>query len=99
MKTVTKEIYVPNYFIDSVNRCIEEHKNCDYLNINFGVNEKYNPHMLKIKISYEIPEKKIQITESDLDLAIAYADRKFSSSNIGALKYMDILKDRLFGDR
>lgn len=56
--------------------------------------EKTNHYNEEIQISWQKPERKIEITESEFDEAVKYADK--NHHRIGE-KYMDILKQKLFG--
>jgi hypothetical protein len=87
MKIIRKEFWVNRYGFESYALSMREYNAC---NISLSIKESSVSDM-KIIIEFEVPEKKIELTESEFLKAI----EKFPNSLIST----ELLRKALFGDK
>lgn len=102
MKTTTKDFWVSDWFIDKVNCEASKIDGRIPFNGELVSNKKSTYHHNKITISFEVPEKKIEITESEFDEACSILNvRKYgdplSIPPLCASDVIQAIKKKLFG--
>jgi len=87
-KTVTKEFWVSDDFIN-------QNKNIE--GFMFYIKESFY-YKNKVKVTFEVPEKQVTITESELDDMISVLGYK-DHAYVNLLIFPNDLKQKLFGDK